>query len=246
VVMASSQILKTACGTNFLGYVIDHAKGPIAVAMPTEKTLDDWIAQKFEPMSKSTPPVAASLFKRSNNSSDNSAYKKKFIGGILFFKTAGSTAELKNISLKNAIADEVDEWVWDTKQGDPLGLLEVRLTTYQSTRKLYVCSSPTLKDASRIEEMFNAGDRRRYHVPCPHCNELQPLVWANVKWSKHPDNPKSITDSWYVCRECGGEIAEHNKPVMLAEQGRGGRARWIAEVPGAPYPSFHISALMTR
>lgn len=240
--MKSSQVGGTEAGSNWLGYIMDHAKGPVAVLMPTEKSLNDWVSQKFEPMAHETPAVGAVLAKRNNNSSDNNAQRKKFTGGILYFKTAGSTAELKSTSLRYALADEVDEWDWATDQGDPLGLLEVRLTAFHD-RKLFAVSSPTMKDASRIEELFEGGDRRRYHVPCPHCGELQPLVWGNVKWSKHPENPRRILDAWYACRECGAEIPEHHKPAMLAELGHGGQARWVAEAPGAPYPSFHISAL---
>lgn len=240
--MKSSQVGGTEAGSNWLGYIMTHAKGPVAVLMPTEKSLNDWTSQKFEPMANETPAVAEVLAKRSNNSSDNNAQRKKFTGGILYFKTAGSTAELKSTSLRYALADEVDEWDWATDQGDPLGLLEVRLTAFYD-RKLFAVSSPTMKDASRIEELFEGGDKRRYHVPCPHCNALQPLAWANLKWRKHPDNPRRILDAWYVCRECGGEIAEHHKPAMLAEHGHGGRARWVPEAPDAPYPSFHISAL---
>ena len=234
--MKSSQVGGTEVGSNWLGYIMGHAKGPVAVVMPTEKSLTDWMSQKFEPMAAATPSVAAVLARRSNSGSDNNAQRKKFTGGILYAKTAGSTSELKSTSLRYAIADEVDEYDWSTTQGDPLGLLEVRLTTFHD-RKLYVPSSPTMKDASRIEELFEGGDRRRYRVPCPHCREMQPLAWANLRWSKKPDNPRRILDCWYVCRECGAEIPEHHKPDMLAQ------GRWVPEAPGAPYPSYHLNAL---
>lgn len=240
--MKSSQVGGTEVGSNWLGYIMAHAKGPVAVVMPTEKSLSDWMSQKFEPMAAVTPAVAAVLARRSNSGSDNNAQRKKFTGGILYAKTAGSTAELKSTSLRYAIADEVDEYDWTTLQGDPLGLLQVRLTTFHD-RKIFVPSSPTMKDASRAEELWEGGDRRRYNVPCPHCGELQPLAWGNLRWSKRPDNPRRVQDAWYVCRECGAEIPEHHKTAMLAEAGYGGRARWIAEAPGAPYPSYHINAL---
>lgn len=232
----SSQVGGTEVASNWLGYIMAHAKGPVAVVMPTEKSLNDWMSQKFEPMANETPAVSAVLARRSNSGSDNNAQRKKFTGGILYAKTAGSTAELKSTSLRYAIADEVDEYDWSTDQGDPLGLLEVRLTTFHD-RKLFAPSSPTMTDASRIDELYDAGDRRRYHVPCPHCGELQHFVWSNLRWAKRPDNPRRITDAWYVCRECGSEIPEHHKTDMLA------KGRWIAEAPGAPYPSYHINAL---
>lgn len=242
--MKSSQVGGTEVASNWLGYIMAHAKGPVAVVMPTEKSLGDWMSQKFDPMAAATPAVADVLRSRSNKSSDNNAQRKKFTGGILYTKTAGSTTELKSTSLRYAIADEVDEYDWTTLQGDPLGLLDVRLTTFHD-RKLFVPSSPTMKDASRIEELFEKGDKRRYHVLCPQCGEHQHFKWGNLKWDRSPApaTARHIRRAWYVCEHNGCIIEEHQKTAMMAEQGRGGRARWIAEAPDAPYPSYHINAL---
>jgi phage terminase large subunit GpA-like protein len=232
----SSQVGGTEVGSNWLGYIIAHAKGPVAIVMPTEKSLQDWMAQKFEPMAVDTPAVRDVLAARSNRSADNNASRKKFVGGILYAKTAGSTTELKSTSLRYAIADEVDEYDWTTLQGDPLGLLEVRLTTFHD-RKLFIPSSPTLKDASRIDEEYEGGDQRRYRVPCPHCGHEQPLQWGNLRWTAPVGKQRHVTQAWYVCAECGAEIEEHHKGAMLE------RGRWVAENDGAPYPSYHINAL---
>lgn len=242
--MKSSQVGGTEVGGNWLGYIMAHAKGPCAIVMPTEKSLSDWMTQKFDPMAADTPAIADVLRKRSNSEGNNSATRKRYKGGILYAKTAGSTAELKSTSLRYAVADEVDEYPRGGNQGDVIGLLDVRLTTFHDS-KLFIPSSPTVKDASAIEDQYLGGDQRRYHVPCPHCNELQPLDWSNIRWQKDPENPRRITRAVYVCSHCGAEIEEHQKGAMLAEAGRGGRARWIAGNPAAPYPSYHISALYT-
>ncbi len=181
VLMKPSQWGGTEIGSNFVGYCIDHVKGPGAVVMPTEASLQDWTSQKFDPMVKDTPVVNESMALRSNRSGDNAAKRKRFKGGLIYFKTSGSTAELKASSLKWGMADEVDEWDWTTPQGDPLGLFEIRFAAFHNS-KLFIVSSPTVKDASKIEEQFEAGDQRRYHVPCPHCGERQVLKWNNLKW----------------------------------------------------------------
>lgn len=236
--MKPSQWGGTEIGSNFVGYVVDHARGPMAVVMPTERSLNDWVSQKFDPMAKDTPAVAESLAKKSNKSSDNNAQRKKFTGGILYFKTAGSTAELKSTSLRYALGDEIDEWGWSTEQGSPIRLLEIRVTAFYDS-KLYLVSSPTMKDASNIEEEFENGDKRRFHVPCPHCGELQVLNWTNLKWDKAVDNPKKVTRVYYACAHHGCVIEEHDKTQMLA----GGK--WIAEAPDAHYRSYHINGLYT-
>lgn len=234
--MKSSQVGGTECGSNWIGYIMDHAKGPAAIVMPTERSLNDWVSQKFDPMANDTPAVADVLAKKSNRTSDNNAQRKKFTGGILYFKTAGSTAELKSTSLRYAMADELDEWDWTTTQGDPLGLLEVRLTTFFD-RKLFAPSTPTMKDASRIEELFDNGDQRHYQVPCPHCGEYQHLKWPNVRWNKNVANPKRLDSVHYYCEASGCLIEEHHKTEMMA------KGRWVAEAPQNAYKSYHINAL---
>jgi phage terminase large subunit GpA-like protein len=240
--MKSSQVGGTEVGSNWVGYVMDHAKGPMAVVMPTERSLNDWVSQKFDPMATDTPVVAQSLAKRSNRSADNNSQRKKFVGGILYFKMAGSTAELKSTSLRFGLADEIDEWPLTTPQGKPFGMFKVRFTTFHDW-KLYVPSSPTLKDTSQIEELFEEGDQRHYHVPCPHCGELQQLKWANLRWTKDVVNPKRISSIAYYCEHNGCVIEEHHKTEMLREHGHGGKARWIPCAPDNPYKSYHINAL---
>lgn len=229
----SSQVGGTEAGSNWLGYIMAHAKGPVAVVMPTEKAMLDWASQKFDPMAKDTPAIAAVMANRSNRAGDNSAARKRFTGGILYFKTAGSTTELKSTSLRYYIADEVDEWDWTTLQGDPLGLLEIRATTFHD-RKGFVVSSPTLKDASRIEEQFDLGDQRHFMVACPHCEERQHLKWSNVRWQKTGNR---VSRAWYVCEECGAEIDEHHKPAMLSA------GRWVAHNSAGAWRSYHINAI---
>lgn len=234
--MKSSQVGGTEAGSNWIGYIMDHAKGPAAIVMPTERSLNDWVSQKFDPMASDTPAVAEVLAKKSNRTSDNNAQRKKFTGGILYFKTAGSTSELKSTSLRYAMADELDEWDWTTTQGDPLGLLEVRLTTFFD-RKLFAPSTPTMKDASRIEELFDNGDQRHYQVPCPHCGEYQHLKWPNVRWNKNVANPKRLDSVHYYCEASGCLIEEHHKTEMMA------KGRWVAEAQQNAYKSYHINAL---
>jgi len=223
----------TEAGSNWIGYIMAHAKGPVAIVMPTERALNDWMSQKFDPMGASTPAVRDVLANRSNRAGDNSASRKRFVGGIFYAKTAGSTAELKSTSLRYAIADEVDEYDWTTLQGNPLELLEVRQKTFHD-RKLFVVSSPTVKDASRIEEQFELGDQRRFMLPCPHCGERQHLVWGNMRW--HAVKGR-VSRAWYNCHECGAEIDEHQKPAMLAA------GKWQAHNPDGLWRSYHINAL---
>lgn len=231
-----TQFAKTLIATNWLGYVIAHAKGSMGIFMPTGDSLGDWNEQKFEPMAEHTESVKKALTSR--HSGTNSTRRKRYVGGTLYFRSAGSTADMRNLTLRYINADEIDEYKADTGQGDPLGLIANRLSAHDDS-KLYLSSSPTLTDNSLIEIEFEGGDQRYYHVTCPHCGESQVFKWPNLRWRKAPGRHNVIVDVFYACEHNGCVILEHEKTAMID----GGR--WVAENPGAPYPSYTINALYT-
>lgn len=96
-----------------------------------------------------------------------------------------------------------------------------------------MCSTPTIKDVSRIEREYLASDQRRFYVPCPHCDHMQHLRWAQLKWSD--DDP---TTAAYACEECGCLIEERYKTNMLAK----GEWRKAAETDGRK-AGFHLNSL---
>ena len=229
-----TQYAKTLIATNWMGYVISHAKGPMGLFMPTEHGLTDWNEQKFEPMTEQTASVRKAMYGR--NSGNNSLRRKRYVGGSLYFRSAGSAADLKNVSLRYRVSDEVDEYKRDTGQGHALDLIKARGGAYEDGKD-YICSSPTMKDASLIDEEFEKGDQRYYYVACPHCGEMQKLQWKNLIWDKIPGDQVKIKNVWYACEHHGCIIHEHEKTAMIE------KGRWIAENPGAPYPSYTINAL---
>ena len=72
-------------------------------------------------------------------------------------------------------------------EGDPIRLAAKRATTFWNA-KVVTVSTPTVKNASRIEAEFADSDPRDYWVPCPHCDEVQTLRWASVQWQ--PNRPE--------------------------------------------------------
>jgi phage terminase large subunit GpA-like protein len=237
VFMKSGQTAGTEIGCNWVGYCVVECKdGSIAVIMPTDDALQEWQVQKFSPMVKDTLPLRRAIV--SSRATANNRKFKEFEGGVLFFKSAGSVNDLSSSTLTYVMADEVDRYEWSTAQGNPLSLIEQRMSAVPRS-KLYLVSTPWLKDASHIEEQFLGGDQRRYKVPCPHCGHSFHLQWKGLQWTAPPQGRTHVDRAWYVCGECACEIEEHHKGDMLIA------GRWVAENEGAPYPSFHINALYT-
>lgn len=238
----SSQTGGTEIGLNWLGYIMEHAPAPTLVVVPTLEVRKRWVRQRLDEMITACKSLLALFDSRRKRDATNSEDMKDFPNGIAIIGGANSPASLAAMPIKYVITDEVDRFPWDVgDEGDPLGLIRVRQDTFTRRKELHI-SSPTIKEASRIDELFEAGDQRHYHVPCPHCAELQILVWQNLRWAVDPAT-KQVKWAVYVCRHCGAEIEEHFKTEMLREVGHGGRARWIPERPGVAARSYHINAL---
>lgn len=231
VLMFSAQSSKTEIGLCWLGYIMDHAPAPTLVVVPTLEVRKRWVKQRLNPMLTETP-VLASIFdaKRSRDSS-NAEDIKDFPGGLMVIGGANSPASLSSMPIRYVLCDEVDRFPWEAgDEGDPLGLIDERTKTFPR-RKVLLVSTPTIKDSSRIETEYLRSDQRRYHVPCPHCDEMQTLKWSNLKWDAE------ITRAWYVCEHCGAEFDESSKAWML-EHGE-----WIPSHPGREIRGYAINGL---
>ena len=145
---------------------------------------------------------------------------------------ANSAASLASRPIGLLLADEVDRYPSSAgDEGDPLNLAIKRTTTFKN-RKIYVCSTPTIKGQSRIEAAFEESDKQYYYVPCPHCGEYQRLVWAQVKWPEGRPH-----EAQYCCEECGALIDHQHKREMLAA------GEWRATSESVGVAGFHISEL---
>jgi phage terminase large subunit GpA-like protein len=131
--------------------------------------------------------------------------------------------------------DEVDAYEGDVDgEGDPISLAEARTRTFGHRRKVFMTSTPTIKGLSRIEREYEASDRRRYFLPCPHCNEKQWLKFERLRWEK--GKPETAA---YHCESCEEPIPEHHKTWMLEN----GEWRPTAESTDPHLIGFHISSL---
>lgn len=228
------QFGKTEVEVNALGYFMTEAPGPIMVCLPGEVSLDKWVNQKLNPLIDETPAVREAL--RSVNSRDASNTKtfKDFVGGQLYLEHAGSPSRLKSTTVQRLLVDELDEFANNLKGGDdPVDMLDGRTSAFPATSVRVYISSPQIKGRSRIEEKFEKGDQRRYHVPCPHCGHMQHLQWQGLQWAK------DLSSAWYVCQENGCCIEEHHKTDMIA------KGQWVPGNPNARtgVRSYHINCL---
>ena len=221
VMMFAAQTGKTEAGSNWLGYVIDHAPGPMLCVQPTVEMAKRLSKQRLESMISETPCLSAKIAPARSRDSGNTMFSKEFPGGMMLLTGANSATGLRSAPCRYIFADEIDAFPADVDgEGDPVSLAEKRATTF-ARRKVLLTSTPTVKDHSRIEIEYERSDQRRFYVPCPKCGEMQWLKWSQVKWEDN--DPKTAV---YECEKCKERFPELHKPAML----RAGE--WRATAPG--------------
>lgn len=233
VFLAGAQVGKSVCGLNWIGYVIDVAPGPMLCVQPTVDIAKRFSKQRLDPMIEETAPLRAKISAPKSRDADNTQMSKGFPGGLIMLAGANSASGLRSMPIRYLFCDEIDAYPSDLDdEGSPLALAEKRTTTF-TRRKIFLCSTPTIKDASLIEAEFKRGDQRYYNVPCPHCNEHQPLVWKNLKWEE--GKPETAR---YACQHCGTLIEERYKTNMLTQ------GKWVATAKGdGKTHSYHLNSL---
>jgi phage terminase large subunit GpA-like protein len=222
----------TEVAINALGYAMDHDPCPVMVCLPGEVSQQKWVSQKLNPAVEESPAIKRALTSVSSRDSSNTRTFKDFAGGQLYIEHAGSPSRLKSTTVRKLLVDEVDEFAANLTGGDdPVEMLEGRTSAFPSTYQRLFISTPQIKGISRIEQLYNKSDQRRYHVPCPHCGHMQPLMWAGLHWSTDG------SQVWYVCQDCGAHIDEHHKTAMIAA------GQWVPENPGSKVRGYHINCL---
>jgi len=223
VMMFAAQTGKTEAGSNWLGYVIDHAPGPMLCVQPTVEMAKRLSKQRLESMIQETPCLTERIAPARSRDSGNTMFSKEFPGGMMLLTGANSATGLRSAPCRYIFADEIDAFPADVDgEGDPVSLAEKRATTF-ARRKILLTSTPTVKDHSRIEAEYLRSDQRRYFVPCPNpeCGHMQWLKWSQVRWE---DNDPQTAK--YECEKCHSRFTDMHKPAML----RAGK--WRATAPG--------------
>jgi len=232
IFMKSAQVGATEILLNVIGYYIDQDPAPMLIMQPTLQMAQAFSKDRLATMIRDSEKIRHCVKDARSRDSGNTVLSKKFAGGNLNIVGSNSAAGLASRPIRIVLADETDRYEQSAgAEGDPISLATKRTTTFWN-KKIYMCSTPTIKGLSRIETAFEESDKRYYHVPCPECNTKQVLKWKNVVWEE--DKPETAN---YACGECGSVIDESKKQWMLKH------GEWIASAPKSNTAGFHISEL---
>lgn len=221
-----------------IAHSIDLDPCRMMVIQPTDAALSDFNRDKLQPAIEATIPIVNKIIPQmSRSASGSTIYSKKYAGGSLTMAIASSAADLRSKTIKKLFRDEIDEYPDDLDgQGDPLKLSDARLLAFMNGgewKKVDV-STPTVKGASKIERRYEQGDKRRWLIPCPHCEEEFSFEFGqNFKFKR-----EFPYEAHYVAPCCGSIIEAIEKRGLVR------KGRWVATDPrpGA-FPSYHFDSL---
>lgn len=232
VARVASQMFKTQTALNWIAALIHRKPRNILALEPTD-TLVKRFSARVSTMIRNVPELRDRVAAAKSRDSRNTVQAKDFLGdATLYMNTAGSAANLAEVSAPYIYFDEIDRAELSVDgEGDPVEIAEARATQYENDAKFFYTSSPSVLNVSKIDELFNMGTQEYYHVPCPHCGHLHALDLANFHFQRDPDTGY-MDRAWFVCPDCGEEIDEHHKTTMLPDEKAGGQARWVATSKG--------------
>lgn len=232
IVMSSAQVGKTEIVNNTLGYHVDHDPCPCLVVQPTIDMAETWSKDRLAPMIRDTPSVRDKVKSVKSRDSGNTILHKTFPGGHVTAAGANAPASLASRPVRLVLCDEIDRYPASAgTEGDPVKLAEKRANTFWN-RKVILVSTPTVKGSSRIESEWEISDKRRFHVPCPHCGHEHALAWGNVRFER-----EDTTKARMICPACDGEFGNAAKNAAVR------RGRWIATAPFKGIAGFHLNEL---
>ena len=252
--MTGAQLGKTTVQQCATSYFIAHEPRSQIFVQPTQGDVQTFLETKLRPMLESNPEIARKMAKPRSRDGVNNSRMISYIGGWLLFSWAGSPKTLRGRSAPVTHADEVDG-MEATAEGDPVELLSQRAATFGDQALRTESSTPTVAGASRIENAFNEGDRRRYYVPCPHCSEAQFLKWENVTWegrkSSNIQDAREDLDqehhpetAGYRCECCGQVWTDGERIAAIRNAEKLGHG-WKAERPFRGHISFHAPEMLS-
>ena len=235
------QIGATAnCAENPIAYYMDANPTEILYCSATDALLEKW-TKRLEPMIDSCGfrgKIAAQVENTKSRKTGDKMYSKEYPGGSLSMTSLQSPAGLRSESNQIVFIDEIDgaPAKLSTGEGSPVFILHGRAAAFGTRAKFMEFSTPTTFEKSVIWRRFEAGDQRKYHVPCPHCKVFQELIFQQLRADYDGD---TLQLAWYECFECKGRIDNHHKTWMLS------RGEWKPSTKSKSknHRSYHISTL---
>lgn len=228
VFVGSAQTGKTdALIINWTGYGADVDGQDTMIVCQSFTAARDFSMRRIDRLIRYTPRVKAALAKGSQN--DNK-FDKTFDNGMLLTISHPSKNELSGKPIGRVAITDYDRIDDDIDgEGNAFDLASKRTTTFQSNAMCLAESSPSREitdhkkvvtghmapPTTGILALYNRGDRRRWHWPCPECGVHFEGKWEHMKWDHEGgSNTEKAETAYMQCPHCNYHIRHHHRKAM--------------------------------
>ncbi|WP_414618337.1 terminase gpA endonuclease subunit [Serratia liquefaciens] len=236
--MSSAQLLKTTIMAAAMMYFIVNDPSNMAYGSQSGASTQKFKTGKWQPSIDQSILRDYVTKKSDKNAANNQNTQQNIDSTNTYFINLNAPSTLRGITTKRIFLDEVSG-SFDDSEGDPISLASQRIKSFDSGL-IMIGSTPTDALDSICQE-YEAGDQRKFNVPCPKCNHYHELVWDNVRfdWQVLPNGRKKAVPETakLLCPNCEHHITEGERVRAIA----GGH--WVATNPSGKYPSYHVSRL---
>jgi phage terminase large subunit GpA-like protein len=228
VFVGPAQCAKTdALIVNWIGYSATTDPQDMIVYSPTFTAARDFSMRRVDRLHRHTEEVGQALVK--NKDSDNK-FDKHYTNGMMLSLSYPSVTELAGKPIGRAALTDYDRIDDDIGgDGNAFDLASKRTTTFGSYRMTLAESSPSREitdykkvvtghaapPTTGILSLYNRGDRRRWHWPCPDCGSYFEGRWEHIKWDHDKTSNLEKAETAYMeCPHCSYAISMSERRKM--------------------------------
>ncbi len=223
-----AQCAKTdALIVNWIGYAATTDPQDMIVYSPTFTAARDFSMRRVDRLHRHTKEVGQALVK--DKDSDNK-FDKHYENGMLLSLSYPSVTELAGKPVGRVGITDYDRIPDDIGgDGNAFDLASKRTTTFGSFAMTLAESSPSreITDYKKVVRghmappttgilaLYNRGDRRRWHWPCPDCGSYFEGRWEHLKWDHELESNLDRAETVYMeCPHCAYEIRPDERHAM--------------------------------
>lgn len=180
--MGPAQAGKSKVGEAWIGWSIEHDPADMLVCQPDKALMQDFVVRRINPLIATTPVLKGQLLPTVN--ADN-IFLKQF-RGMLLTSVWPVGSQFRARPVPRGWLDDYDQFPDDIDgQGDAIGLLDGRQTTFEGRDTKLVSSSPANDKGGGIEAFIASGTDEHLKPQCPHCEErIRIEVIADLKFER--------------------------------------------------------------
>lgn len=227
IFVGPAQCAKTdALIINPIGYGATTDPMDMIVYCPTHAAARDFSIRRVDRLHRHSKAVGAAVLKAKD--ADNRT-DKQYTNGMMLSLSHPSVTELAGRPVGRVALTDYDRMPDDIDgEGSPYDLATKRTTTFGSfamalaesspSRDVvdtkYICSGNEAPPCGGILALYNRGDRRRWHWPCPNCGSYFEGLWEHLTWDRRDSNMDSAMTVRMICPTCAYAISPEQRYQM--------------------------------